>query len=419
MTSSDSDWTKPDPLAVELCAWYVLHGGWQRVIMPFGDASPVQAVYARQSYPLRLVRDPLRLNFAAAAELLFAPSSCSAVILDLRGAPRTVARSVRASWRKRMGTETRAWMSEERTPAEYCLVAGIEKLRPGGRLAAIVDATLLHQTQAGSLWKWMCQTAFPEWLARTDSQTAVLLVRKSKCGLVLKLAEGAEPDRLRRWAETGFERSSALGDVKEVPFETVGLSVLTLGDLAIVRCGVAIPDRSGLLLTRTQLKDWEIPEAWTVRCLWRASDWSRPVVTAADLDAADDAGVATYLLRVPAVAWEKVPAPIATYLSQRTMRAMAKTKARRKRLWYRLPEHRPAWFVMPRFSSRQERIVENQARAWVSDEFLALYPRPTVNLERLRDAVRELNAACNWSSYGTVRNGVVRLDPIQCRSLPL
>ncbi len=328
----------------------------------------------------------------------------------------------------------------------HFLLHCLERLASGGRLAFLLPADTCEGVFAGTLWTWIMRNfrlrtvvmfapeaaPFPAVdtnamiiaLENTAPQTHFTWVRlRNADGAVLKSLlcsevvsaqdAGACCRNLAEALETGLTRPPR--DKKE--------GEMYLGDVARVMRGIATGANEFFFLTRRQISEQELKPSWFKRAVGRTRDCPVEILDSERLEILDDMGRPTWLLDLPDVPLEKLPAAARKYLRKGKRLAIPdRALIQMRKRWYRMEQREPPPILFAYLGRRSCRFILNRAGVLPLTGFLCVYPRAENRLipESLWRLLNEPETLAGLALVGkTYGSGAIKVEPRALERLPL
>lgn len=328
----------------------------------------------------------------------------------------------------------------------HFLLHCLERLAPRGRLAFLLPADTCEGVFAGKLWTWitrnynlqMVVTFVPEATPFPDVDTNALIVTientpasahfgwarvrspdaKALCD-VLQRGTVTHPDvdvlnrELSEALETGFTRPPRYQDADE----------LRLGDVARVMRGIATGANEFFFLTKQQVSEQKLNLSWFKRAIGRTRDCPVEILDVGRLEVLEGMGRPTWLLDLPDVALEKLPAAAQKYLRKGERLAIpGRALVRMRKHWYRMEQRKPPPILFAYLGRRSCRFILNRAEVLPLTGFLCVYPRAEggVSAEILWQLLNEQETLAGLALVGkTYGSGAIKVEPRALERLPL
>jgi hypothetical protein len=330
----------------------------------------------------------------------------------------------------------------------YLLIHALHLLPEGGRLAFIVPSDVVEGIFARSLWEWIasrfrvdaCVRFMPEAtpFPGVDTNPVVLFIRRAApvvhfiqaiCRVEQTSAfeewvrrdmpEGSGPEisacryPIARALDRGFGRDlgDALGDS------------LPLSAFASTLRGVATGCNEFFFLREEEVHARRLPRRYFLRAVGKTTDVQGDTLTFADLDRLESAGRPTWLLSLPAIALDHLPAAIRRYLDEgEELGLPARSLISQRNPWYKMEVRRPPAFLFTYLGRRSARFVRNFAGAIPLTGFICVYPHSETPdfVERLWRALSDPDTLANLKHVGkTYGGGAIKVEPKSLANLPI
>lgn len=330
----------------------------------------------------------------------------------------------------------------------YLLIHALHLLPEGGRLAFIVPSDVVEGVFARPLWEWIasrfcvdaCVRFMPEAtpFPGVDTNPVVLFIRRAAptahfvqaiCRVEQTLAfeewvrrdlpEGTGPEiSVRRYSiaralERGFGR-----DLDDALTDSVPLSAF-----ASTLRGVATGCNEFFFLRRDEIRAQRLPSQYFLRAVGKTTDVQGDALTSTDLNCLDDAGRPTWLLSLPSIAQERLPAALRRYLDEgEALGLPVRALISQRNPWYKMEVRRPPAFLFTYLGRRSARFVRNFAGAIPLTGFICVYPHSETPdfVERLWRALSDPETLANLKHVGkTYGGGAIKVEPKSLANLPI
>ncbi len=328
----------------------------------------------------------------------------------------------------------------------HFLLHCLERLAPGGRLAFLLPADTCEGVFAGKLWTWITRnynlrnviTFAPEAAPFPGVDTNVFVVAlentpaqahfnwarmrvpdRETLSQLLRQEVCAHPDvdifnrELSEAIETGLTRPPRRRDADE----------LRLGEVASVMRGIATGANEFFFLTRRQISEQELKPSWFKRAVGRTRDCPVEILDPERLEILDDMGRPTWLLDLPDVPLEKLPAAARKYLRKgKRLATPDRALIRMRKRWYRMEQREPPPILFAYLGRRSCRFILNRAGVLPLTGFLCVYPRAENRLipESLWRLLNEPETLAGLALVGkTYGSGAIKVEPRALERLPL
>lgn len=322
----------------------------------------------------------------------------------------------------------------------------LERLAPGGRLAFLLPADTCEGVFAGRLWTWVTRNYNLQTVV-TFAPTATPFPGVDTNALIVTL-ENTPAQAHFSWARMRVPKGDTLRGLLRQEFVThpdadifkrdlsegleTGLTRLPrrrdaddvhLGDVAAVMRGIATGANEFFFLTRAQLRKQKLEPSWFKRAVGRTRDCPAEMLDPEHLELLDSAGRPTWLLDLPDVPLEKLPAAARKYLRKGEQLALPdRALIQMRKHWYRMEQRKPPPILFAYLGRRSCRFILNRAGVLPLTGFLCVYPRvehrlPSELLWRLLNEPETLaGLALVGKSYGS---GAIKVEPRALERLPL
>lgn len=325
------------------------------------------------------------------------------------------------------------------------VLASINLLRPGGRLAMVVPSEIFHIPHAQSLRRYLVEQCSrilildPEeiWFAETLQGTVLLLAEKKQFqeererGLAVisvksrQLLEG-NPEDLFQSAEyvSGVTIEGKWMPVLLSPAERVLLSeirtlpaIKRFADVASVDVGIVTGANKFFLVPEATVADFELQE-WAHPMFGRSEHVKGLVYSEADHEANKEAGLPANFLWFQVDQIEELPSNVRAYLKTGLAQKLhTRFKCRTRKSWFRVPSVYSAPVAMLKRAHHYPRLVLNTANAYTTDTAYRICPL-SMESESLVlgfvNSVTCLSAELEGRHYG---GGVLELVPSEIERL--
>ena len=330
----------------------------------------------------------------------------------------------------------------------FFLLRALTLLRDGGRLAFILPADVCEGKSASALWQWItahyCLNAVITFEPQAspfpgvDTNALVFLIRKAepRSEFLWVQMQEAWTDALRYWIVDGLPTKTRAGLAVQSRLISEGLqtgfsrvprvhneSCPHLGDFCTVMRGIATGDNEFFFLTRPQVQELQIPEAFLRVAVGRTRDVTTDVLTVDSLQQLEQEGRPTLLFAPDVRPLNEFPLSVQAYLLEGEKRGLPeRALISQRKPWYSMEKRRVPPFLFAYLGRRNVRFIRNEANVLPLTSFLCVYPRQddpeTINRVwrlLLHPSVLE-NLACVGKSYGS---GAIKVEPRALESLPL
>ncbi|HET7922269.1 MAG TPA: N-6 DNA methylase [Gammaproteobacteria bacterium] len=328
----------------------------------------------------------------------------------------------------------------------HFLLHCLEQLAPGGRLAFLLPADTFEGVFARTLWNWIAGkfrlraviTFTPEAapFRAVDTNAVVVAIEHDTPGdsftwARMRVADGAalrsllqegansHPDvesvirELPEALETGLTRVPSRGNT-DAP---------CLGDVASVMRGIATGANEFFFLTSEQVSRHRLRRAWFKRAVGRTRDCQAEILDSKQLEALDQVGRPTWLLDLPDVSPEQLPAMARRYLAEGEKLGLPdRALIRMRRHWYRMEQRKPPPILFAYLGRRSCRFILNKAAALPLTGFLCVYPKVDSGLssEQLWHLLNSPEVLAGLALVGkTYGSGAIKVEPRALERLPL
>jgi hypothetical protein len=330
----------------------------------------------------------------------------------------------------------------------YFLLAALDRLKPGGRLAFIMPADTCEGVFAAALWKAITErfrleavvTFAPEAspFPNVDTNPVIFLIRNlaPRPSLLWARCARAGTPALKRWMSKGLaeafdddlrverrEMTEALATGLSRPRHEAVEAEPVLADFASVLRGIATGANEFFFLTRARASALKIPAEFLLPAIGRTRDVTGDEVTAEGLAALDRSGRPTLLFAPDARPVDLLPPHVRRYLLEGERAGLDKRPlASQRKPWYKMERRRVPEFLFAYLGRRSARFIRNTAGAVPLTGFLCIYPRATdaAAIERLWRVLKHPDTAKNLArvgkSYGA---GAIKVEPRALERLPL
>ncbi|HET7561904.1 MAG TPA: N-6 DNA methylase [Rhodanobacteraceae bacterium] len=330
----------------------------------------------------------------------------------------------------------------------YLLIHALHLLPEDGRLAFIVPSDVVEGIFARPLWEWIASrfcvdacvrftpeaTPFPG----VDTNPVVLFIRRSAprphfmqaiCSTEQTLAfeewvrrnmpEGNGPEisacryPIERALERGFGRDldDALGDS------------LPLSAFASTLRGVATGCNEFFFLSSEEIRTRRLPPEYFLRAVGKTTDVQGDTLTLDDLERLDSSGRPTWLLSLPSITQERLPAALRHYLDEgQELGLPARALISQRNPWYKMEVRRPPAFLFTYLGRRSARFVRNLAGAVPLTGFICVYPHSETpdSIERLWQTISDPETLAHLKHVGkTYGGGAIKVEPKSLANLPI
>lgn len=330
----------------------------------------------------------------------------------------------------------------------YLLIHALHLLPEDGRLAFIVPSDVVEGVFARPLWEWIasrfCMDACVRFVPEAtpfpgvDTNPVVLFIRRAAPAthfiqatcrtertpafeewIRRDMPEGDGPEisarryPIARALERGFGRDldNTLGDS------------LPLSAFASTLRGVATGCNEFFFLRREEIRSNRLPLQYFLRAVGKTTDVQGDSLTAADLDRLEDAGRPTWLLSLPSIAQERLPAALRRYLAEGEEQGLpVRALISQRNPWYKMEVRRPPAFLFTYLGRRSARFVRNLAGAIPLTGFICVYPHTETPeaIERLWRALSDPDTLANLRHVGkTYGGGAIKVEPRSLANLPI
>lgn len=328
----------------------------------------------------------------------------------------------------------------------HFLLHCLEHLAPGGRLAFLLPADTCEGVFAGRLWTWITQnynlqtvvTFAPEATPFPGVDTNVLVVAlentRARPDFVWAKMRVADGDVLRRLLRQELvihpEVDAFTRDIAEAldtgltrPAWRRNADALQLGDVARVMRGIATGANEFFFLTRQQISEHALQPSWFKRAIGRTRDCSSQILDLERLETLEAAGRPTWLLDLPDVPAEELPAMARKYLHKGERLAVPdRALIRTRKRWYRMEQRTPPPILFAYLGRRSCRFILNRAGVLPLTGFLCVYPYSEAGLdsESLWRLLNEPETLTGLALVGkTYGSGAIKVEPRALERLPL
>lgn len=328
----------------------------------------------------------------------------------------------------------------------HFLLHCLEHLAPGGRLAFLLPADTCEGVFAGKLWTWITRnfnlqtvgtfasSAAP--FPAVDTNVLIVAIENTPASAHFNWARMRSPDGtvLRGLLQHGtttcsdvdiFKRelSEALETGLTRPPRRRDADELRLGEVASVMRGIATGANEFFFLTRRRISEQELKPSWFKRAVGRTRDCPVEILDPERLEILDDMGRPTWLLDLPDVPLEKLPAAARKYLRKGKRLAIPdRALIQMRKRWYRMEQREPPPILFAYLGRRSCRFILNRAGVLPLTGFLCVYPRAENRLipESLWRLLNEPETLAGLALVGkTYGSGAIKVEPRALERLPL
>lgn len=320
------------------------------------------------------------------------------------------------------------------------LVHASRFLRQGGRLAMVIPSELGHAMYAREVLRFLVENfrhvaveMFRDKLFEDLSQSTVLLFcegygESCRSFIIASSDDIGKNDRRStrvdvarvkggRFRFTHYLVSEKVRDLYEALAANEGVELL--GEAADVGIGYVTGANRFFHLSMDECRHWDIAKRFLRPCLLNLRDFLGLEYTHESWKARRNAGDKVYLLALPPVAAERLPANIRAYLDYGEKHEFAKPyKCRIREFWYSVPHVRIADAFLSYMSGEQPLLVTNAAN---------LVAPNTVHVLRFSKTSNPLYYAISWRSSLTklsceleghaLGGGLFKLEPSEAESV--
>lgn len=308
-------------------------------------------------------------------------------------------------------------------------------LRPGGRLALVLPAELLHVGYAAAVRELLRRelaeltiVTFEEKVFPGALEEVVLVLGVKAAGagdgtlracrltslrdleegpdVVLSRSRVHRPEAGERWSSALLDASAVIGVKKVIE----GARFRRLGDLGRADIGVVTGANEFFVLNLADVERHKLPRSSLVAAVSKASHIAGARFTAGDWDAQVRSGDPAYLLSIDERA---AKGAVARYLAiGEGMGIPARYKCRTRRPWYRVPYVRRPDLFLTYMAHVAPRLAVNEAGATSTNTLHGIYLEDASVADALAAAflcsATLLSAEMEGRSYG---GGVLKLEP--------
>ncbi|MBI4514473.1 MAG: helix-turn-helix domain-containing protein [Deltaproteobacteria bacterium] len=360
-----------------------------------------------------------------------APPAASALVSVIGHGARALGAAARARAR-RVAAEAGIELPESAPPWAALIVHAASFVQPGGRLAVLVPATILHAHYAANVRSYLTQlfssvtvVNFERPLAGLGEMVVVLADTTGTPGVhSLRLAAGAAP--------VFAAESGAIQVAEAPPLRWSGASLPTPGWVllrSLQRAGVlrrlgSVADVGAGIVTGANR--FFVLDAATAERV--NPEFVRPmlagpaaadglIVRREDWEARRQAGAGCFLLAIPAGA--ELDAATRTYLAEGERQGLpARATCRRRPLWYALPRPAQPAALLPYLCPRLPRMLVNEAEVTHVNALHSVQPRPGITVAAVASGFLSTASLLGCELLGRhYGNGVLKLEPAEVENL--
>ncbi len=330
----------------------------------------------------------------------------------------------------------------------YFLLRALQLLKPKGRLSFIVPSDTFEGVFAPALWGWISKryqieslvtfapeaTPFPG----VDTNAVIVCIRNilpahdyhwARCSqantpsLVKWL--GGEVDNatipfmqverrcISEWVARGLSREQTLVTEEHV----------CLGDLVRVMRGVATGANEFFFLTKSQVREFHIPEDLLRLAVGRTRDVEDAELTSERMIALSTKGRPTLLFSPDGRELSAFPEAVQKYLKQGEVNGFSsRTLIATRRPWYKMECRVPPPFLFAYLGRRNVRFIRNLVGAVPLTGFLCIYPKDTTkeNIDKLWQLFTCPEILDGLASVGkSYGGGAIKVEPRSLEKLPI
>jgi len=328
----------------------------------------------------------------------------------------------------------------------YFLLRALQLLKPEGRLSFIVPSDTFEGVFAPALWGWIAgryqiesvvtftadATPFPG----VDTNAVIVCIRNELPSENYDWAQCSQANSpgLKQWLEGAISNHADLQIERRSIHDWVqrGLSrghkpgseeFICLGDLVRVMRGVATGANEFFFLTKSQVREFSIPEEFLRLAVGRTRDVDDAELTAERLIALSTLGRPTLLFSPDGRALSDFPKAVQDYLKQgEALDFSSRTLIATRRPWYKMECRVTPPFLFAYLGRRNVRFIRNLVGAIPLTGFLCIYPKDSSkeNIEKLWQLFRHPEILDGLASVGkSYGGGAIKVEPRSLERLPI